>query len=196
MVQRDDGFQDEADKVNEEVKAERDAVEMGAHVGKGSRPPVVLDDPAAVEKGPPETVADVMAARHGRDRAEGRPQTGVPSDPDPRSPESGLRASSVAAIAYDAVQRYKEQIGQTYVWWVNLEEPVQSEIHDNVAAMFRGENMNVAANHSTWVKNQLARGVTVEDDPRVGQAWGEIDPVERRKVLIFVRVVSALLQPV
>lgn len=191
-MQRDDGYQDDADRANEEIKADRDAVAEG-----NKRGPTTMDDPAAIEQSrEPEPMSDAVVMAAGRNHAEGKLQQGLPMDPDPRAVESGMRASSIAAIAYDAVQRYKEQLGQTYKWWVNLEGSVQGEIRDQVVAVIRGESMGAVGNHERWRKNMIAAGVTVEDDPRVGQGWTELDPVERRKALIFIKMVVALLQPV
>jgi len=115
---------------------------------------------------------------------------------DPRAVETGMRASSIAAIAYDCVQRYKEHLGQGYVWWVKLDPRIQVEITDGVAKMMRGEMVGAVAMHANWAKNLRAGGVTEADDPRVGQGWSDLDPIERRKGIIFAKVVTALLQPV
>lgn len=189
-MQRDDGYQDDADMVNEELKADRDAIAEGRKRG-----PTVMDDPAAIETSrEPDPEAVMQAA--GRDHAAGQQQQGIPADPDPRSPETGLRASSIAAIAYDAVQRYKEQVGQTFIWWVNLKPEIQVQIRGQVVSVMRGESMGAVGNHERWRKNMQAAGVTPEDDPRVGQGWMELDPLERRKALLFTKMVIALLQPV
>lgn len=131
----------------------------------------------------------------GRDHAEGRPQTGIASDPDPVAPGSGLRASQIAEVAYNAVQQYKLVIGQQFSWYSTLDPKVQDRITFTVAENLHGRRMSPAEIHEMWKADQLAAGITVEQDPRLGQAWLEMDPSECRKGLIFQMMVTALVRP-
>ena len=130
----------------------------------------------------------------GRDHAEGRPQRGIAEDPDPLAPGSGLRATQIAKIAYDAVQGYKESIGQDPTWFCHLDPMVQDRIVFTVAETLRGRGAAAAKIHEMWKADQLAAGITVEQDPRLGQAWLEMDSSESRKGLIFQVMVNALVR--
>ena len=130
------------------------------------------------------------------DRAAEIPQQGVEGNPDPRSLNSGMLASEIAAVAYGTVQSYKSRVGQQSVPWIVLSEVTRTQITLEVRRVMSEGIGGPAANHETWRKNMLERGRTVEDDPRVGQAWGDLEPVERRKAMIFTQVVMALLREV
>jgi hypothetical protein len=133
----------------------------------------------------------------GRDRAAGRPQRGIPSDPNPIA-LSGLSAREIAEIAYNAVQAYKEVIDQSPVWYCDRPLRDQAQIQETVAKVLRGEVLGAAAMHEIWKENTVGdREVpaAIEEDPRLGQAWLEMDPSESRKGLIFQVVLTALVRP-
>ena len=116
------------------------------------------------------------AAPVGHDHAEGRPQTGIVWNPDPTAAGSGLKASQIAEIAYNAVQQYKRVIGQDYIWFDVLSLQGKDQITGMVADFLRGKGVSAAAMHERWKANRLAAGITVEQDPHLGQSWLEMDP--------------------
>lgn len=130
------------------------------------------------------------------DRAGGVPQQGTIGDPDPTSLNSGMKASEIAAVAYGTVQSYKRQVAQESFPWLALSERTQTQITAFVCQVMSEGIGGPAANHEVWRKNRLEAGVTVADDPRVGLPWGDLEPVERRKSMIFTQVVMALLREV
>ena len=62
------------------------------------------------------------------------------------------------------------------------------------AVLWPQRGAGAAKIHEMWKADQLAAGITVEDDPRLGQAWLEMDPSESRKGLIFQMMVNALVR--
>lgn len=153
--------------------------------GSGPDPEMEVVDGVADAKPP---------APLGHDHAEGRPQKGIAADPDPIAVGCGLRASQIAKIAYDAVQGYKETIGQKPTWFCYLLPEVKGRITFQVAEILRGRCAGAAKVHQMWRVDQLNAGITVEQDPRLGQAWLEMDPSESRKGLIFQMVVNSLIR--
>lgn len=131
----------------------------------------------------------------GRDHAEGRPQTGVAADPDPTAPGSGLKASQLAEVAYNAVQDYKDiALERPPSYFRTLPPKVSARIQAMVADWLRDGALNTASMHERWKSDQLAAGFTVEQDPRLGQSWLEMDPSESRKGLIFMTMLNALVR--
>ena len=117
---------------------------------------------------------------------------GVPQDENPRS-ASGLTASEIACVAFTATQAYKELIDQEPRTWAQLEPQDRKEIVGQVVAAMIGQSTTASRNHAIWANNMKERGITVEDDPRVGMLFGELPQEERRKAYIFEAVVRTLL---
>lgn len=141
------------------------------------------------EKDKPEPVFPV-------DRAEGVPQAGSPSDPDPVTIH-GFRASTIAAVAFGAVQSYKARcLKQTPRVWDLLTVEDRDQITEHVRAILRGETVGPGSMHQQWAANMRERGITAEQDPRVAQAWGDLDEGERRKGYIFAQVLLSLTRNV
>jgi len=131
-----------------------------------------------------------------RNRAGEIPQQGVGQDPDPVARESNLKASVIAAVAYSTVQAYK-MLGlksQDVVYWDELSDEVKQSITAQVIAAMTGQAGHPARNHDRWCKYMRSKGVTAEDDPRVGTAYFDLPPEERRKAVLFEAVVVALLK--
>jgi hypothetical protein len=132
------------------------------------------------------------------DRAEGFAQKGTLGNPDPIAFHSGLPASVIAQIAFGAVQSYKghgmvERGGKP---WPGPDTRERTQIIDQVRRILSGDEWSPAALHAHWAENQIAAGVTAEEDPRVVTAWGDLDPGERRKGFIFAQVCVALIRQV
>lgn len=176
----------------------------GEQQGRGTAP-VHLDDPPAIsgfgrdapedqrtQKPPPPVPGRRPSSTPPVDRAGDIPQQGSPQDEDPRS-ASGLTASEIAVVGFTACQVYKEAVGQTPRVWHQLDPLDRKEIVGQVVAAMTGQNTHPARNHDTWVKNMLARGITAEDDPRVGMIWSDLPEQERRKAYLFEAITRALL---
>ena len=124
------------------------------------------------------------------------PQAGTPADPDPLTIH-GFRMSTIAAVAFGAVQSYKARVlKQSIRIWEHLTVEERAQIAEQVRPLLSGGDFSPTAMHETWARNMRAAGVTVERNPQVGMAWGDLDPGERRKGFIFAQVCIALTRAV
>ncbi len=128
------------------------------------------------------------------DRAKGTVQQGVAGNPNPVAFNSGMNAFDIAAVAYGTVQSYKGRIGQIEVPWIDLAEATQRQIAATVVRVMSEGHGGPVYFHQAWQTNMLARGITAEEDPRIETPWGNMEPAERRKAMIFAQVVMALLR--
>ena len=145
--------------------------------------------PRLEEKDKPEVAPPV-------DHAGDIRQAGSPADPDPVTVH-GFRMSEIAAVAFGAVQSYKQRIlKQKIRIWDHVAPHERAQIAEQVRPLLSGGDFSPTAMHDTWAHNLEAAGVTVEQNPQVGMSWGDLDEAERRKGFIFAQVCIALTRDV
>ncbi|KKN14357.1 hypothetical protein LCGC14_0996860 [marine sediment metagenome] len=145
--------------------------------------------PRLEEKDKPEVALPV-------DHAGDIPQAGSPADPDPLTIH-GFRMAKIAAVAFGAVQLYKwSLLKQQPRIWDSLTPEERKQITEAVRPLLSGGDFSPTAMHEVWARDRREAGVTVEQDPRVGLPWGDLDETERRKGFIFAQVCIALTRDV
>lgn len=186
-----------------EASGEQKAQGLEGLAVEANRPPTVLSDGPEVSglnraEGRPQrgVPGRPRAPEPPRNRAGDVPQVGNPQDIDPIAEACSLRASAIARIAYAACQVYKREKGGIgdYYEWEDLQPGYQGEIVAQVILAMHNLAPHPARNHERWRENMRNRGLTAADVPNIGKTWIELTEADRRKAWLFEAVVLAMIR--
>lgn len=134
----------------------------------------------------------------------------LPEDPNPTAPRSGLKAHEIATVAHMANVAYRQVIGlEPGPSWLQADAATQDSCMAGVRKILSGGISSPQDSHKSWYDRKVEEGWTAPEGfdtvksvaakmhPNLasGGVWLNLPEVERRKDLLYLSIVTALIRP-
>lgn len=164
--------------------------------------PEVLEGLPEPPEGKEKQVPELLKAV---DLSEAR--SALPDDPNPQAPISHLFAREIAEVAHAANLTYRKIVGDfPGPEWPEMDEAERESMIAGVRAVLCGTVVAASISHKAWYDRKVHEGwvygpeknIVTKRHPnmRAHGVWGDLPDHERRKDLLFLGVVVALIRDV